>query len=210
MIQAVTPSMREHPALFSGVMVRALMREVNPKTVTRRLDPRWMKVKAGDRIWVRETSAIVSIDGRHVNVARAERMPAGKTLSQTDGGLESFEIEDPERLAWFAKRVDSERWKPSIFMPREISRILLECEEDARLERLQDITEEEAKAEGVDPWWEADLQCDGELRDGPSRAYYAGFMDIWQALHTKPGERWEDNPEVIRVGRFRRIQVSAA
>ena len=196
--------MKEHPILFSGPMVRALLntkRNIWPpepadsskpcKGVTRRLSEQWIKVKAGDHLWVRETHAIISTDTGTVSVARAERMPAGKTLAETDGGLDVIRIEDPEFWVWCDDHVDSEHWRPSIYMPRAFCRIELECLEDARRERLRDITEEEAVLEGCrpEPDWTAVMR----------------YAQLWKTLHVKPSERWADNPNVIRVGPFRRI-----
>ena len=86
-------------------------------------------------------------------------------------------------------------------MPRWASRIQLECLEDAREQRLQDITEEEARLEGV-------LLCNPErapwVTGGKFTSHLAAFNDLWSTLHTKPGERWSDNPTVIRLV-FRRI-----
>lgn len=214
--------MREYPILFSSPMVRALWntrlntsppQPIDPtrpcKGVTRRLSKQWLKVKAGDRLWVRETHAIVGIDWpRTVRVARAERMPAGKTLADTDGGLDLIELEDEnlDMMPWFEEHIDSERWRPSIFMPRCLCRILLECLEDARPEHLQQITEEDACLEGLknfpnstgDHWGLGPADCWEMTARG-------AFKRLWGTLHTKPGERWEDDPELVRVGPFRRV-----
>ena len=214
--------MREHPILFSAPMVRALLNTklrtwppepADPtkptKAVTRRLSKQWLKVKAGDWLWVRETHAIMSVDTGTVSIARAERMPAGKTLTETDGGLEVIQV-NREDWAWALNHIDSERWRPSIFMPRWACRIELECMEDARAERLQDITEAEARLEGV----EACIGHHGFRNYGcaPHAAinHYAdardSFQSLWSTLHNKPGERWEDNPELVRVGPFSRVR----
>jgi hypothetical protein len=179
---------REHPILFSAPMIRALL--ADRKFVTRRLEKRWLKVKAGDRLWVRENFRLETL---------LEDIPVG-TLTNSKDPVKYCADE-------FVRGVpidDFGRLRVGRFMPRWASRILLECEEDARVERLQDITEEEAYAEGVtDGWPLDDLPY---LSGHGGRAVLNNFAHLWHTLHTKPGERWEDNPEVVRVGRFRRVE----
>lgn len=212
--------MKEHPILFSAEMVRALL--AGRKSVTRRMSRQWLKVKAGDRLWVRETHAIERDvmgdeppfrDGRPIKTA--EDTDEGHTWMQAH-----YRATDPTpSLMCNHEKCEGEPctrpWKPSIHMPRWASRITLEALEDARVERLQHITEEDAEREGltclaVDPYefdaedksYEAALAR--ALGPGEFTAKFA-FMRIWSTLHAKPGERWEDNPEVVRVGEFRRV-----
>lgn len=70
------------------------------------------------------------------------------------------------------------KWKPSLFMPKDACRIFLKVT-DVKVERLQDITEAEAKAEGVQV-----ADC--------CHAYYHGFSLLWQKINGK--ESWEANP----------------
>lgn len=74
-------------------------------------------------------------------------------------------------------------WKPSIFMRRVDSRITLEIEQ-VRVERLQDISEEDAKAEG----------CDYPAH-GPSRCYRSAFNELWDSISAKK-HPWASNPFV--------------
>lgn len=100
-------------------------------------------------------------------------------------------------------------WKPGIHLPRWGSRIEIEVR-DVRLERLQDITEDDAKAEGVRPFFEVydkigkdQRICTGELaRDFP---YRASFACLWDEIN---GERalWSSNPWTWVV-EFRAIKV---
>ena len=82
------------------------------------------------------------------------------------------------------------RWKPSLHMPRWASRITLEIT-DVRVERVQEITEKEAKAEGV-------LPC-----DGMTAVYW--FSEAWDSLYAKKGLGWNDNPWVWVIT-FRRVK----
>jgi hypothetical protein len=158
-------AIKERPILFSAPMVRAILE--GRKTVTRRpvkdlergtsyqglekdgqhlftKGPAYGKIrcpygKPGDRLWVRETWYC-----DHFEVMRGpylkpddldirEALEDGTLVYGADG-LAPYEQEQPT-------------WKPSIHMPRWASRILLEIT-DVRVERLQDISDDQAKAEG--------------------------------------------------------------
>ena len=75
------------------------------------------------------------------------------------------------------------KWRPSIHMPREAARLFLRVK-NVRVERLQDITEEDAKAEGV-------ICGQGQKRWTARSA----FMDLWDRINGKKNP-WESNPWV--------------
>jgi len=163
---------KEHPILFSTEMVRALL--AGKKTVTRRLSKSWLKVKAGDLLWVRETiDALCGCDASYV----------ADNARLVDAHPEKWDI-------WQHGRDLPYRTIPSIFMPKWASRITLRATEDARVERLRDITEEEALAEG----------CEGCL-DFTAAMKYAV---LWDSLNGKT-HPWKSNPEVVRIA-FKREQ----
>lgn len=76
--------------------------------------------------------------------------------------------------------------RSSLFMARRDSRITLEVTA-VRVERLQDITEEDAKAEGVEP----DLDC---IANRCARPYFDRYMDLWNEING-PGS-WQTRPWV--------------
>lgn len=109
-------------------------------------------------------------------------------------------IYDTEREEWFcycykangdADPFDNEHWRPSIHMPKEAARIFLKVT-DVRVERLQDITEEQAIAEGIR----------GYTKD--EKLYkYAVSIDWWEAFHYKYRKLfkrnwWQDMPRTAR------------
>lgn len=97
-----------------------------------------------------------------------------------------------------------EHWRPSIFMPRKGSRILLEIV-SVRVERLNEITEADAKAEGIS---EPSDRMDSETRrnydvvmahdwgNGPTGHYRTGYRLLWDSLNAKRGFGWDKNPWV--------------
>jgi hypothetical protein len=76
--------------------------------------------------------------------------------------------------------------RPSIFMPRELCRLRLRVEE-VRVERLQEISDEDAVAEGIDPQGFA-------YDESGRRSGAVSFKPIWEDIHGDGS--WEENPFV--------------
>jgi len=196
--------MTDKPILFSAPMVRALLaatktqtrREIKPRgtrpsifnggwTDSYVLDPgneSWrrqdIRVATGDRLWVKETWAPLT--------AVTHNDPGTQAIA--DGGF--YRADEGT--------VDGEvsKWKPSIFMPRHASRLTLTVT-DVKVERLQDISEADAKAEGAIPY-----HCAASKLDyyGPTHAmcgqdHRAGFCQIWEKINGI--DSWNANPWVV-------------
>ncbi|TXE47859.1 hypothetical protein FOT55_15010 [Serratia bockelmannii] len=86
------------------------------------------------------------------------------------------------------------RWRPSIHMPRWASRITLEIT-GVRVERLNDLSEEDAKSEGVAP--------SQHIITPPEALYRVGFLKLWQSIYGE--ESWRANPWVWAIS-FRRVK----
>ena len=204
--------LRERPILMSGPMIRAILE--GRKTQTRRVvklpdapmrlgtwEPseifgypasvlwhtRTGKIVAcpfgvpGDRLWVRETWCFAHPEyhDQAEGVRRGDRpvrdeMPWWCHYAATDDD------------------VDEPKWSPSIHMPRWASRLTLRVT-SVRVERVQDISEADARAEGVTPFPhdpEGDCWTDGKHR--------TAFEHLWGAING--WESWRDNPWVWAVG----------
>lgn len=90
------------------------------------------------------------------------------------------------------------KWRPSIFMPRWASRITLEVV-SVRPERLHDITEDDAKAEGV--WTDS---TDMRMLSSSTKNHVGAFARLWDEINEKRGYSWGSNPWIWRV-EFKRI-----
>ena len=207
------PEIKERPILFSAPMVRAILE--GRKTVTRRavkfpfidravgcelsgneIGPEEIRNNCpygvpGQRLWVRETWARVGND---------------------DPGYLTFGASYPACLPGGLENIppaSQVRWKPSIHMFRRDSRILLEIT-DVRVERLQDITEEQALAEGIvgvpfrpDDGWPI---CTGYMvgpddgNTGLQTTAAKAFAGLWDSV----GGDWDANPWVWVV-EFKRV-----
>lgn len=197
--------MTEKPILFSAPMVRAIL--AGQKAQTRRQivnltpDPdgkRWrfgykthgvifqddarvrdgaldhegyIKYSKGDTLWVRE-----SWSGLYRYADLKPRDMGGPFWYWADG--------NPQKGDWTKP-------KPSIHMPRWASRITL-LVTDVRVQRLQDISEEDAKAEGVveapGGWWSA-----AEGQSGTTAR--AAFGILWDSINGT----WDANPWVYAM-----------
>ncbi len=165
----------------------------------------------GDRIWVREAWGLVRMHelGQHVfnDGDRPDRdrvvYRAGRRVRASEDAPADYDpAEWPVR--WADDIVpDAGRWKPSIHMPRWASRITLEVT-GLRLERVQDIDELDALAEGVEgKSVRATLNgVQGEYIMGAARDEFA---ELWDAINAKRGYPWESNPWVWVVD-FKRVR----
>lgn len=177
--------MKERPILFSSPMVRAILDD--RKTQTRRIiknigivpgigevlngsddAKEWPDFcpygKQGDRLWVRETFNI-NDDGHYIYAA---------------------DLNDAGVTKWAAK------WKPSIHMPRSASRVLLEIV-NVRVERLKDISEDDAIADGAH-----------SINFGYGDCYALGFNQIWEQINGS--ESWDLNP-FVWVVEFKVLEI---
>lgn len=121
---------------------------------------------------------------------------------------ESFQYSDElDEPFWYKQKYkedytqeafDRIKWKPSIHMPKEAARIFLEVT-NVRVERLQDISEEDAIAEGIKKTWINDdiKQCKFKnyINDGKgSKSPIDSFISLWKKING--GDSWKANPWV--------------
>jgi hypothetical protein len=145
----------------------------------------------GDRLWVRETwaeLALYSLD--------AEGVQEYRTVYRADGEADGLALV-------------GDRWRPSIHMPRWASRITLEIT-GVRVERVADISEADAVAEGTPGYTEYDY-IPGEAVMEPIRGVSAQeeYRTLWDSINGKrPGCSWEANPWVW-VLEFKRVEGEA-
>ncbi|MDR1889342.1 MAG: hypothetical protein LBQ81_08225 [Zoogloeaceae bacterium] len=219
--------MKERPIIFSAPMVRTILEdrknmtrqvinylpgfrmitEFKPsdtpgyKWTFRDIQMMWHDIKElecpygkpGDRLWVKETFATKSLVGNSI-------------------------------MSYPIYRADGERmgvkWAPSIHMPRWASRILLEIT-DVRVDRLQDITEEDAIAEGIKKLskdngrtWKYGIPDNDGLPGNDNHGWpwqewcntpIDAFRKLWDSINSARGYGWKENPWVWVI-EFRRIE----
>jgi hypothetical protein len=184
--------MKSRPILFSAPMVRALLD--GSKTQTRRVvknidvlialphlnaeDKKFALSacpygKAGDQLWVKETTVKVEDHG-YVGPVYAE---SDYGLTCLKWGLSPSEDDMTEVEPYEIKL------RPSIFMKREMSRITLEIT-SVRVERLQDISEADATAEGTPH----------SLNHPAGRTAVENYIHLWECINGD--DSWDLNPWV--------------
>jgi hypothetical protein len=156
--------------------------------------PRWMCPygTAGDRLWVRETWR--SVGWRPENGHLIEYAADGaKRWCEAPEDVLSVDVYD---------EAHPDRWRPSVFLFRWASRLTLEVT-SIRVQRLQDISEDDARAEGIT--WEPGTPWTCSEARGTTSAYRSLFADLWDRINGKrDGASWDANPWVWAVT-FRRV-----
>ena len=195
--------MKERPILFSAPMVRALLE--GRKTQTRRVVkwPVWANSEdAGQQAaLVRDRALAFYRDGRVIKVLRCQYGAPGTQLWVREQFSYSYGTGVEDRSPcwyWADGQPDYGDWSrpvPSIHMPRWASRITLEVT-GVRVERLQDISEEDCVAEGV-----STLGRDVG-RPAPYDSAKLAYPSLWQSIHGSGS--WDANPWVWVI-KFRRV-----
>ena len=136
--------MTERPILFSGPMVRAILE--GRKTMTRRVI-KLQPTGAADVQYRVAAAVTMPVSGRQ-QVCPYGRVGDHLWVRETWAPHAWPPTGPSYQYAADDQYPAPERWRPSIHMPRAASRITLEVL-NVRVERLHDISEEDAKAEGV-------------------------------------------------------------
>lgn len=216
---------KEKPILFSGPMVNAILegRKTQTRRVIKNLDGVWRFVETnhskiepnkafiqdkygdyhpmpcpygeiGDHLWVRETW----LTDEKYDHTKPSEIPRGASIEYPATDL-------PYHLG---------KKRQSIFMPRWASRITMEIT-DIHIERLQDITDKDALAEGIQQFTKDGVGFKYGL-DGWNWSYLNGspymcrtpiiaFEDLWGSINGKK-HPWESNPWVWVV-EFKKARI---
>lgn len=222
--------MKERGMIFNGEMVRAILD--GRKTQTRR-PIKWKQTRfteigeredgsnwpwsedtekvcdywhpcpfgaVGDRIWVRETFQGPLFDYEKMesyleDSSKFEKPEFCQYAADGKPAPEYYDADDNLHCGW----------RPSIHMPRWASRINLEIT-DVRVERLNDISQEDAQAEGMElTGWRptySDPDSGGEVCTP-----YDNFAQLWSSIYGE--ESWQGNPWVWVI-EFKRIEGGEA
>lgn len=194
------------PMIFSGPMVKAILS--GDKSATRRVIKPQPVLMEQHGAYMVSHEKMTGLFAEHVFGACAAKLlrcphPVGSLVWCRETFFD--EIRGDEHFV--AYRADNAfgdsniKWKPAIFMPKYLSRITLEITA-VRVGRLQEISEEDAKAEG------AELRTNG-VQDTirgpePTKGYRTGFVYLWQSINGKT-HPWASNPWVFVYG-FRRVK----
>ncbi len=196
------PEIRERPILFNGAMVRAILE--GRKTVTRRVVIRSSQAETIFPSDFSASEAMVELNSTRFGTTWWKACPYGKPGDRlwVRETFRDARTAGASRILYKASGDVACGWKPSIHMPRDCSRILLEVT-DVRVERLQSVTYEQAVGEGIhrhNRVWSATDEG-GACHQYPEPA----FRDLWLST----GGDWDANPWVWVV-EFKRMEVPHA
>ena len=214
--------MKERPILFNAEMVKAILE--GRKTQTRRVikpQPE-LSEKAGfcwkgfyyglgsseyetKQNFIRECSPYGAVDNHRFTPKTYCRLWVRERFLLSNGDFAPTleeELTKKPNVMYYAsdhpRYRDRDKWKPSIFMPRWASRITLEIT-DIRVERVQEITGEDAQAEGWNPFNHLFPTVNATDKA------WLWFKQTWDKINAKRGFGWDNNPWVWVV-EFKRIE----
>lgn len=214
-------SKKEHPVLFSGEMVRAILdgRKTQARRVIKYQPPRqlfhleclsdgeWRDEEVslgkcpcgvpGERLWVRETFRLWDYDFEGVSVEYRDGNHEYRIINNKPRWLHNRNYRQDKSI---------KNWRPPIHMPRWASRITLEIT-DVRVERLNDISEEDAKVEGItldhalsfgSEWFDCGVRDkNGDPVCLTHKSARSAFAHLWESISGEGS--WDKNPYVWAI-----------
>lgn len=201
---------KEKPILFSTDMICAILE--NRKTVTRRvIKPQ--PINDNFEYYYNDNNLGWGIfDGKnHIKCPYqvGQQLWCRETWAYDENKMLSLGDTIKDYIIYKADIIckDSEnpfKWKPSIFIPKKYCRIWLEVT-NVRVERLQDISDEDCINEGIDPETNKDYnkakhyQLDGSpiIQEWSPEKF--AFMCLWNFINAKRGYSWVSNPWVYAI-----------
>jgi hypothetical protein len=191
---------RPQPDMDGGIIENGILNRYFPGSIELDMNnPIKSPYGIGDILWVRETWKCVYHDAG-LNLYKVEYF---------DGSRKEFSFDkNSDKFFSFASK-DGKGWQPSIYMHYEAARIFLKVT-SVRVERLQDITDKEAIAEGIyevrkNGWY----YCDPSTTKTPNCSLAVkpkqAFIWLWDQINEKRGYSWLSNPWVW-VYEFMRVK----
>jgi hypothetical protein len=139
--------------------------------------------KPGDRLWVRETWRPEELETGEDGI----RYKADNVFVQIENSIEASDRWIDACHKKSGEKYPMHHWRPSIFMPRWASRILMEIT-DIRFERLKEISLHDINAEGTPDTLDKSLRPFGSRREH--------FQRLWDSIHGKSNFSWDKDPWV--------------
>ena len=179
--------MTDHPMLFSGPMVRAIIE--GQKTQTRRVlqvpdKYNFLGIYGPGLTAVFENAADFYVDWKQRLPSLGERLWVRETFNDNWGDDVIYRADGGSAID--AGYKSEPKWKPSIHMPKKYCRLWLRVT-DVRVQRLQDISHDDAVAEGAG-MYPICMSAQKRFRE-----------TIWDSLYAKRGYGWDENPWVVAI-----------
>lgn len=187
--------MKERGMLFSGPMVKAILE--GRKTQTRRvikpqpnpIEPnRWFDRQGPENYWVSWDERQPAPPSKQVWIKSPYGRPGDRLWVRETWSCERWENIDggegwrKETLLYRADEEHSGPWSPSIHMPKWATRIWLRIT-DVRIERIDEISSEDAIAEGIEE----------------SLDPRVAFRALWDSINSRRGHGWDKNPWIWAI-----------
>lgn len=161
-----------------------------------------MPYSVGDQLWGRETWC-QRVDDEGFPVYNFERNLDSTCCHYAADGVHVIKVDGDGGIKYRSNGAEASPWSSPVTMPRWASRILLEVTQ-VRVQRVQEITTDDAEAEGALRWWNEKLNAGGGL---PILHPKEAFARLWNSIHGP--DAWDRN-DWVRAVTFKRLEGGAA